>query len=181
MSLFRIYEIGRALFYTLYLKCRFGNRIKLKGFIKPEGNVNLHISKNGFACIKGNITLREGTTLLVREGANLTIGDGVFFNRNCSVVCRKEIKIGKQTLFGECVKVYDNDHSFGSSGVDKSSFESSRIFIGERVWVANNVNILKGSKISDFSVVGAMSLVKGNLEESGVYVGIPARLVKKHD
>ena len=49
------------------------------------------------------------------------------------------------------------------------------VVIGNDVWIAANCTILRGSKISDGAVIGAKSLVKGEIERESIAVGIPAR------
>jgi len=53
------------------------------------------------------------------------------------------------------------------------------VVIGNDVWVGANVMILSGVTIGDGVVVGARSVIAKNLEPYGIYVGNPARLVRK--
>jgi acetyltransferase-like isoleucine patch superfamily enzyme len=50
-----------------------------------------------------------------------------------------------------------------------------RINIGNNVFIGQGATLLPGTKIGDNVVVGARSLVKGNLPGGFVYAGIPAR------
>lgn len=168
-----------GILYTLTLKLIYLNRIKLKGIISPEGFITIKIDKNAKLTILGNITLRAGSQILVRENATCQIGSGVFFNRNCSVVCREDIMISENVLIGESVKIYDNDHKVDESKIYKDKFLTKRIIIDKNVWVGNDVNILKGSEILQNSIIGSMSLVKSKLPVSGVYVGVPVRLLSE--
>lgn len=53
------------------------------------------------------------------------------------------------------------------------------VTIGNHVWLANGVSVLKGSVIPDHVVVGKSSTVVGKLEEpNSVYVGVPAKKVR---
>lgn len=170
-----------SVLYTIYLKLRFGRRIILKGLVKPEGFIKIYLEKDSKLVIDGNISLRSFAQIIVRSGAFCSIGKGCFFNRGCSVVCREKIIIGSETLFGEYVKVYDNDHKIINSIPNKSNFETEPIIIGGNSWIANDVNILKGSEIPNNTVVGAMSLVNKKHELSGIYIGIPAKLFKSFE
>jgi acetyltransferase-like isoleucine patch superfamily enzyme len=162
--------------YTLYLKFFFKN-INISGHIISNGFFNIEISKNAKLDISGKIALRSNTLIAIRNGAKLTIGDGCFFNRNVSIVCREEIKIGKNSIFGENVKIYDNDHRVVNGITCHNVFDTKKIIIGDNCWVGNDVNILKGSIIKNKTIVGAMSLVKGELYKEGIYVGIPVKLL----
>ena len=155
---FRIYsEI-----YNLYLRFLCKN-INLKGRIIFDGFSNIEISKNAQIDILGTITLRSGVLIAVRNDAKLLIKDGCFFNRNISIV------------FGENVKIYDNDHRVVNDITCRNIFDTKEITIGDYCWVGNDVNILKGSIIKNKTIIGAMSLVKGKLNKPGIYVGIPVK------
>ena len=169
----------KAILYTSYIKLRFGNKVILRGIIKPEGAISIVVEKNSKLIIHGHITLRANSQILVRESAQCEIGKGVFINRNCSLVCRNSIVIGEETLIGENVKIYDNDHKIVKNIPQKSLYDVEPIIIGKNVWLANDVNVLKGSIVPDYSVVGAMSLVNRKFTERGVYLGIPAKLKKR--
>ena len=173
-----MYKIFSILF-TGFLKIRYFNRIKLFGIIILDGGfAKISIAKGAKLIIKGNISLRKNTQILVRENAICIVGKGTFFNRNCSIVCRKHIEIGEDCLFGEDVKIYDNDHFVDANKIFKKKFKTSKVLIGKNVWVGNNVNILKQSMIYSNSIIGAMSLVTSDLKEPGVFVGIPAKRIK---
>jgi len=168
-----------GIIFTIYLKIIYFNRIKLHGFIFTEGLVSIKIHNNAKLIIKGNITLRKGSQILVRENAFCTIGKKVFFNRNCSLVCRKQIIIEDNVLIGESVKIYDNDHYIDSKKIYRDKYITSSILIEKNTWIGNNVNVLKGSSILKNSIIGAMSLVKTKLPKSGIYVGIPVKILKE--
>jgi len=171
---FRIYSI----LYSIYLKYFFKN-INMKGYILSNGFFDIEIDKNAKLIIKGTIVIRSGVLIAIRNNAKLTVGGGCFFNRNVSVVCREEIYIDKMSIFGENVKIYDNDHKIIKGRVAHSDFTTKKIYIGNNCWVGNDVNILKGSCIPEDTVIGAMSLVKSKLEKKGVYIGIPVRRIGK--
>ena len=169
-----------GIFYKIYqflyissLKITRGSSFIFNGKISSSGFFKIEIAKNAKLTISGNITLKSGTIIGVRKNARLTIDDGCFFNRNCSIICREEITIGKNCLFGESVKIYDNDHKLFAGKIYKDEYITSSIVIEDECWIANDVNILKGSYIPKNTVVGAMSLVNKRLEQSGIYAGIP--------
>ena len=53
------------------------------------------------------------------------------------------------------------------------------IKIGNHVWIGRRVDLLKGTKINDNSIVGFGSVVTGNIDESNVVIaGFPAKVIK---
>ena len=75
--------------------------------------------------------------------------------------------------------IIDMDHG---TQADKRIVEQTNsvapVIIGEDVWIAANATVLKGSDIKDGAVIGAKSLVKGEIPENAIAVGIPATVKK---
>lgn len=78
------------------------------------------------------ITFRKGFSLVIEDGAFVTIGDGCFFNNYCSINAKKRIDIGNNCLFGENVKIYDHNHIFKYKEelIKKQGFTHKPILIG---------------------------------------------------
>lgn len=168
-------------FYVTYLKIFYKQRLVLKGSIRSNGFFTIEVARGARCVIHGDITLQDGVLLAVRKQGCLEIGGQCFFNRHTSVVCRDKVVIGDGCMFGEAVKIYDHDHKILEQSISKKEYSSLPISIADGCWIANNVNVLKGSSIPATSVIGAMSLVNGKLQSSGIYAGIPVRLRKKLD
>ena len=171
MSLF--YKLYNAL-YIAYLRIFYFKRFVLKGRISSNGFFTIELAKGARLIIIGNITLSRGTLVAVRKNSIVQIGQGCFFNRQCSIVSRKSIVIGENTLVGENVKIYDNDHKIINGTVSKNEYSTEPIVIGEGCWLANDVHILKGSVLPCNTVIAAKGLVNRVLSVSGIYAGIPA-------
>ena len=52
------------------------------------------------------------------------------------------------------------------------------IVIGDDVWIVAGVKVLRGSTLRNHCVIGANAVVKGDIPDSGIAVGIPAKIVK---
>lgn len=122
--------------------------------------------------VLGKISFRRNLSLRVPDSrAVLKIGDGCFFNNDCSVVCRKQITIGSNCLFGEAVKVYDHNHLIEKNGsVSRGEFDSSSIEIGDGCWIGSGVIILPGVCIGAGSIVGANAVVTKDIPAHSVVV-----------
>lgn len=119
------------------------------------------------------VTFRKGFTLIIEgKEAEVSISDGVFFNNYCSVCSMNKIEIGKNTIFGENVKIYDHNHNYKNTSVliKNQGFNSKPIIIGENCWIGSNVVILKGVKIGDNSVIGAGCVIFKDVESGSVIV-----------
>lgn len=79
------------------------------------------------------------------------------------------VKIGNDCIFGENVKIYDNDHTFNMpSKIKESGYHISDIKIGNDCWIANNVVILRGTTIGSHCVIGAGCIVKGEIPDNSI-------------
>lgn len=109
------------------------------------------------------VHFKKHCSVLVLLGAELVIGDGVFFNNHCSINCIEKISIGENTQFGEGVKLYDHNHLFAYKNnaltIEKDKFKTAPITIGKNCWIGSNVTILKGVSIGDNVIIGANNLV----------------------
>lgn len=79
------------------------------------------------------------------------------------------VTIGDNCIFGENVKIYDNDHTFNRYTIIKESgYHVNGIEIGNDCWLANNVIILRGTKIGSHCVIGAGAVVKGEIPDGAI-------------
>lgn len=117
----------------------------------------------------GHISLRGRLYVYLEDGAKCKISSA-FFNNDCSINCHKEITIGENCLFGENVKLYDHDHIFKSKDTpfSKQGFKTSKIVIGNNVWIGSNCIILKGTTIGDNVAIGANCVISGDIPAESI-------------
>ena len=108
-------------------------------------------------CCGAKTHWRRHFALLITPGAKVVIGREVFFNNDCTLSAMQSIDIGDGTLFGENVKIYDNNHRFRDRGqlVKDQGFHISPVHIGSNCWIGSNAVILKGANIGDNCIIGA--------------------------
>ena len=77
----------------------------------------------------------------------ISIGDNVFFNRDCSINSHKHIEIGDDCIFGENVKIYDHNHVFNRINqlIRNQGYTNENVIIGKNCWIGSNVIILSRS------------------------------------
>ena len=106
----------------------FGERITLDPISFISIKARLHTEKRtGYINIGRKTCVRAGSELHA-DGGVISLANGCFVNRNCTIVSHKEIAIGGGTTIGPNVCIYDHDHD-GNGG-----FVSSAITIGRKVW-----------------------------------------------
>lgn len=143
---------------------------------KLVGKVNL---------INTNITLGQNVTIypdvMFFGDGPIVIGDNAFIGNGTilGTLSDKGITIGKNSMIAAQCYIIDCDHGMEKGIPMMEQVQStSPIVIGDDVWLAANVTVLKGSCICDGAVLGAKSLVKGEIPKNAVAVGIPARVIK---
>lgn len=129
------------------LKRRFVILIKLN-YYKIKYGKQLIIGKNN--------KFRKRFNINIAKNAKLIIGDNNFWNDDCSINVREEIRIGNQNLFGKNVNIYDHNHIFNNNMLPRGQhFKTNKIIIGNNNWFGTNVTILSNSKIGNNNVFGA--------------------------
>ena len=99
-------------------------------------------------------------------------------NRNCAIFCCNKVTFGDDLLLGDNIVIRDSDgHTVYKDGVAKKSQQP--ISIGTHVWIASHSHILKGSSVSDNSIVAYGSVVTRKfINRSVIIAGIPAKEIQ---
>lgn len=95
-------------------------------------------------------------------------------HKDCKVVIGKGCSISHNVRMYTSSKLPDYDFSTKSMVPEKTG----NIIIEDYVWIGANVFINPGVKIGKNCVVGANSVITKDLEENGIYGGVPARLIR---
>ena len=111
-------------------------------------------------------------------GANIELGERVFFNFNCIVldVCR--VRVGDYTLFGPAVQIYTAMHPLDAEQRRREEF-GKPVEIGADVWVGGGAIILPGVRIGSRAVIGAGSVVTRDVPDQVFAAGNPCRVIRK--
>lgn len=107
----------------------------------------------------------------------IEIGDNVDLGMNTIIFAKKAVKIGNNTSIAANCYIIDSNHNIKRDLlINKQELDSSPIIIGNDVWIAAGCKIIKGAKINNGAVIGAMSLVNTEIDENAVAFGIPAKV-----
>jgi maltose O-acetyltransferase len=116
--------------------------------------------------------------LAVERGGELTIGDRTFLNYGVSIGATHSIRIGSDCSFGPYVNVVDT----GFHGLEPERRGErpppEPVRIGDNVWLGVRVIVLPGVAIGDGAVIGAGSVVTGDIPPRALAVGVPARVLR---
>lgn len=123
----------------------------------------------------------------------IEIGDNVGLGNGVHIGCTNRIKIGNNVLIGSYVIIEDHNHGYYDSfhltkhespdtpPTKRKLTDDGYIEIGDNVWIGDKVTILTNSKIGKGAIIGANSVVKGEIPPYTIAVGVPAKVIKKYD
>lgn len=123
-----------------------------------KAETRIRMRKNAVWSIYGGCSLSYGATIEILENA---VFDCKYFtmNSNGVIVVRKKISMGQDVMLGRNVIVYDSDHHQIYDNNKKVTNCSAEVIIGNHVWLATNVTVLKGVTIGDESMVAANTVI----------------------
>ena len=138
----------------------------------------------------------RGTSIFIGDGAmidafvkikpaggtgDVRIGANSYINSGTVIYSGNGLTIGQHVLVAANCTFAPVNHEFASRDrlIVEQRFQTSRggILVEDDVWIGANCVILDGSILRRGCVIGAMSLVSGELDAYGVYAGNPLRKV----
>ena len=132
-----------------------------------------------------NVVMLDGLWLAAERqtwgqpGAAIEIGDRVALRPNCTISASEKIVIEDDVVIAAFSTVIDSDHTWdaGHPNVLFNPVRTAPIRIGRGSWIGERVAVLRGSTIGEFCVIGANSVVRGDIPSGSIAVGAPARVV----
>ena len=130
-------------------------------------------------------------------------GEGVFIDGSCHIIVPEQLEIGDNCIISSYTTIYATygitvgkncliSSNCGISSVnhiqnatnrrlydDDNSPYSKNVIIGDNVWIGMNACILPGVSIGDNAIIGSGSVVTKSVPCNEVWVGNPARFVKR--
>lgn len=120
----------------------------------------------------------------------VTIGDNVVIHDFVHIGAIHHVEIGNNVLMASKIYISDHNHGF-YAGAEQSDPEeppeqrtldgTREVIIGDNVWIGEFVSVLPGARIGRGSIIGANSVVTGEIPPHSIAVGTPARVIKRWD
>ena len=123
-----------------------------------------------------------GKSVIIRPTAQITypwkvtIDDHSWIGDEVVLYSLGNITIGKNTVVSQRSYICTGTHDYNS--VD-FAIQAKDILIKNQCWIATDVFVSPGITINEGAVVGARSTVINDLDAFSVYVGSPAKFIKK--
>lgn len=174
----------RRLLYSFY------SEISIEGSLPNIKQAQLRSGSGRIICGKGvefGIWRCRGfwTGLTVFDlrgaGAVVTIGNNVKVNNSLSVTCLDEgLTIGNDVLIGNSVKILGSDFHFIDLAQRYSDArpKSKPVVIHDKVWIGDDVTILKGVSVGAGAVIQSRALVVSDVPANVVVGGVPASVIR---
>jgi acetyltransferase-like isoleucine patch superfamily enzyme len=157
---------------------RFGNGVTLERGVIIDG-----LSRDG---IRFGNNVMIGPYSLVRASVLSNLGAGIRMGDNSSVDAYSyigaagPITIGENVIMGQHVCFHAENHNYDrvNTPIKHQGTRRKGIVIEDDCWVGANTTFLDGAHVGHGCVIGAGSIVHGEIPPFSVAVGVPARVIK---
>lgn len=139
------------------------------------------IENNGTLVFNGRVYFGGGCQICtVKPSSVIEIGDGTRFMGDSHIVSAKKITIGSNCAISWETQIMDTDfHEIYRQ--DNKINEDKEINIGNHVWIASHVLVMKGSQIGDNIVIASGSMINTSCEcdtSNSIITGLPFKIIK---
>jgi acetyltransferase-like isoleucine patch superfamily enzyme len=153
--------------------------------IMKPWNLRIHGACIGFGESPHVVTTRDRPVTLTTWAyqdyqGHIEIGDYCLLCPGTRLDSATRIEIGANTMLAAGVYITDADwHDIYDRTLPIG--QTSPVVLGENVWIGDSSIVCKGVSVGDNSVVGASSVVTGDIPANVIAAGNPARVIRPLD
>lgn len=147
-------------------------------------------------CVGKGVRIGKGATLRMTPSGAVTLGDGVYIDRDVTLIGEgrlvigahsyvgrgtiiasgERLEIGEGALIAAHVTIRDHDHGTASGTPYRLQKPvTSPVVIEDNVWIGANAVVVRGTRIGRDTIVGAGAVVTRDVPAGQLAVGVPAR------
>lgn len=124
------------------------------------------------------------------KSKKLIIGENCKIGDNVHIVASDSVTIGDNCLMASKIFISDTSHgvynkvdpmSAPDIAPDDRTLVTKPVVIGDNVWIGENVCVLLGARIGNGCIIGANSVVTGDIPDNSIVAGAPARVIKQYN
>lgn len=160
----------------------YTNAIEFGRHVYIDDDVLIFQDPDGGAIkIEDAVHLHRGTFIQTGQGGAVTIGARTHIQPRCQLSAYKgSISIGQRVEIAPNCAFYPYNHGMLPSTPIRLQPLHTRggIVIGDDAWLGYGTVVLDGVRIGVGAVVGAGSVVTGDVPDGAIASGVPARVVK---
>jgi acetyltransferase-like isoleucine patch superfamily enzyme len=151
--------------------------------IAPQARLsNLEIvieGENHTLFIGSHVRIHRGAFHFYDSGCTIRIGERTtIYDASFGATEGGLISVGADCLLSTDIDIRNGDsHSIMELATGRRLNAAADVIIGHHVWLGVRTMVLKGSRIGDNTVVGAGSIVTGEIPGHCVATGVPARSI----
>lgn len=134
---------------------------------------NSIFSNSGLIEFNGYCHLGSGTK--ISNTGKLVFGNNFNITANSSIVCHDNIEFGEDVLCSWNCMIIDTDFHYIDNNVN-----CKPIFVGDNVWICQNVTLLKGANIPSGCVCAANSMVNKEIQNSNSLIVCDSKVNRKN-
>ena len=156
------------------------NRTKMQEFNRSnceEYYLRDKIMREVFGTVGDNSMVEQ--PVQIDYGAHIHIGDNFYANFDCIFMDAAEIRIGNDVMIGPRVSLLTSSHPVGAKARRSGLEYALPITIEDDVWIGGNTTILPGVTIGKESIIGAGSVVSGDIPAGVMAAGNPCRVLRR--
>jgi acetyltransferase-like isoleucine patch superfamily enzyme len=171
MRILRIAFLARAAWYRIrYPRLVVGAETMLIGRLQIRGRTRV--------ILKDQVRVRR--TVRITGGGTVVVGPRTLLN-GCWIVATENVTIGGDCLISDCGITDSDFHNLPPALRHAQPTDRTRspVTISDNVWVGLSALVLKGSTVGKDSVVGAGSVVRGQVPPGVVVAGDPPQILKR--
>lgn len=107
---------------------------------------------------------------------NLTIGDHAWIGEAAWIDSLARVTIGESACVSQGCTIETGNHDWSHTTFDLVVKE---VVLEDGAWAAVKSLLLPGARLASHAILGAGSVLAGDTEPYGIYVGVPAKKVKE--
>ena len=146
-------------------------------YIHSDAKIAQNVVVEPFTTIAADVEIGEGTWI----GSNVTIMGGARIGKNCKIYPGAVISATPQDLkfAGEktLAEIGDNTVIRECATISRGTVDKFTTKIGANCLIMTYVHVAHDCIIGDNCIVGAGSVIRGNIPENSVVVGNPAKII----
>ena len=160
---------------------------KKAGRLAAEGLIGVAIGQNKGAMVEVNAETDfvarndhfQGLVKLIADVA-LSVGDNVAIHTGVYIDATGGVSIGDNTSIAHYASILSFEHTWDdpTTPMKYNRLRFAPIEIGSDVLVFAGARVLAGARIRSRTLIGAGAIARSGVYTSGLYAGVPAKLIK---
>lgn len=163
---------------------KFGRLLYLFARKLPISYSSLQLGQRALRALCGRLILEHcGEDVNIEKNADfdasVSLGDHSGLGINCYV--GPKTVIGNNVMMGPNAKIYTRNHATNRTDIPmcQQGFKPiAPVVIEDDVWICESVIILPGSHIGKGVILGAGSVVRGDIPDYAVVIGNPGQIIR---